>query len=216
MRTCGKDTALLIDGGFLRKSFEEKFTPKPKNPGDPKCAIVHISVEQVLKNAYKICETKRLFRIYYYDSAPFDGKRRNPVSGIEIDFGSTPGFHAINQFQHELARSNYVAFRRGQLMFKGWKYKEGYDFKKSLTEHDIVPIFEQKSVDIRIGLDIAWLSIKRIVDKIIMVTADSDFIPVMKFARKEGMEVVLCSISNSFRKEMLEHADEFCELKLDK
>jgi uncharacterized LabA/DUF88 family protein len=214
MRTSGKDTAILIDGGFLRKSFEEKFTPKTvhglKNP------TIHINVEQVLKNAYKICDTKRLFRIYYYDAAPFDGKRNHPISHKEIDYKATAGFGAISQFQNELARSQQVAFRRGHLLFKGWTYRKEFDFKNVPEEEDVIPILEQKSVDIKIGLDIAWLAIKRIVDRIIIVTADSDFIPVMKFARKEGLEVVLCSIPGGFRKEMLEHADEFQELKLEK
>jgi len=31
----------------------------------------------------------------------------------------------------------------------------------------------------KIGLDAAWLASKRIVDRIILVTADSDFIPAM-------------------------------------
>jgi len=214
MRTSGKDTAILIDGGFLRKAFEEKFTPKSIDV--TKNSIVHISVEQILKNAHKICESKRLFRIYYYDSAPFDGKRKHPISNREINYAITPGFTAINQFQNELARSSYVAFRRGHLLFKGWKCRKDFDFKNVPKEEDIIPILEQKSVDIKIGLDIAWLAIKKIVDRIIIVTADSDFIPVMKFARKEGVEVILCSIPGDFRKEMLEHADEFHELKLEK
>ena len=49
----------------------------------------------------------------------------------------------------------------------------------------------QKGVDIRIGLDIAWISLKRVVDVLVLVTGDSDFVPVMKFARKEGLKVYL-------------------------
>ena len=32
----------------------------------------------------------------------------------------------------------------------------------------------------KMGLDIAWLASKRIADRIILVTADSDFVPAMK------------------------------------
>ena len=49
-----------------------------------------------------------------------------------------------------------------------------------LHEYDITPNFEQKAVDIKIGLDIAWLSSKRIVDALALVTGDTDFIPAMK------------------------------------
>ena len=38
----------------------------------------------------------------------------------------------------------------------------------------------QKGVDIRIGLDIARIAVKHIVDIIVLVTGDSDFVPVMK------------------------------------
>jgi uncharacterized LabA/DUF88 family protein len=214
MRTSGKDTAILIDGAFLRKTFEERFSPKDKEGN--KQFIVHITTGQVIKNAYKLCELKRLFRIYYYDSSPYDGTRNNPISGKEINFSNTAGFHAINKFQKELARSSYVAFRCGHLIFTGWKYKEGFDFKNPPKEEDIIPALEQKCVDIKIGLDIAWLAIKRIVDRMIIVTADSDFIPVMKFARREGVEVVLYSLKDSINQEMLEHADEFHELALER
>lgn len=206
---CKKDTALLIDGGFLRKAFEEKFNQQ----GQQK---VHISAAQIIINAKKICDEKCLFRIYFYDAIPFDGKRKNPISKTEIDFSKTSGYNAIIQNQNTLARSPRVAFRRGHLSFKGWKYKDSFDFTKQPSEHDIIPVLEQKTVDIKIGLDIAWLSLKHIVDRIIIVTSDSDFIPVMKFARKEGLEVVLCSISSNIRKEMLEHTDEFIELNLQK
>src|SRR6202142_516777 len=38
-------------------------------------------------------------------------------------------------------------------------------------------IWGKKGVDMRIGLDIAWLSLKRIVDSVVLVTGDSDFCP---------------------------------------
>lgn len=48
-----------------------------------------------------------------------------------------------------------------------------------------------KRVDMKIGLDVAWLASKGIVDRIILVTADTDFVPAMKFARREGVQVLL-------------------------
>ncbi|MDT5157346.1 MAG: hypothetical protein QOH51_1703 [Acidobacteriota bacterium] len=46
----------------------------------------------------------------------------------------------------------------------------------------------------KIGLDVAWLASKSIVEKIILVMADSDLIPAMKFARREGVQVVLVTM----------------------
>lgn len=209
MRTNREDTAILIDAGFLKHAFTKQFTPK----GAPR---VHMTVDQVLKNASTLCDKERLFRIYYYDAAPYDGTQTNPISKKTWDFSKSSLYSTADSFQHALARSKKVAFRKGRLAFRGWELKDGVAAGKTLTEKDISPIFEQKMVDIKIGLDISWLAIKRIIDRIIIVTSDSDFIPVMKFARKEGVEVVLCSIAGSYKAEMLEHADDFMELKLAK
>lgn len=65
-----------------------------------------------------------------------------------------------------------------------------------------------------IGLDIAWLASKNIVDRIILVTGDADFIPAMKFARREGIQVVLVTLGNKIKPEMREHTDEFRKIDL--
>ena len=65
----------------------------------------------------------------------------------------------------------------------------------------------QKQVDMKIGLDIAWLSIKKIVDRIVLITGDQDFIPVMKFARKEGIIVYLNCLGHGVSRELKIHAD---------
>jgi len=46
-----------------------------------------------------------------------------------------------------------------------------------------------------------------IVERIILVTADSDFIPAMKLARREGVQVALASLANAAKPELLHHAD---------
>lgn len=61
----------------------------------------------------------------------------------------------------------------------------------------------------KIGLDVAWLASKGIVDRIILVAADTDFIPAMKFARREGVQVVLVPMgTNMLNKALKAHADE--------
>ena len=50
---------------------------------------------------------------------------------------------------------------------------------------------EQKGVDLRISLDIARLSLRSLVDAVVVVTGDSDLIPAFKFARREGIRVYL-------------------------
>ena len=107
-----------------------------------------------------------------------------------------------------------VAFRRGVLAFRGWKIKrnslsEIMGNKRAVEDRDLAPDLEQKRVDIKIGLDIAWLSSKNIIDRIVLVTGDADFIPAMKFARREGIQIVLITLGSSIKQEMKEHIDEF-------
>jgi len=39
------------------------------------------------------------------------------------------------------------------------------------------------------------------------VAGDSDFVPAMKFARREGAQLFLVTLGHSVRAEMLEHSD---------
>ena len=82
--------------------------------------------------------------------------------------------------------------------------------RHTLEKTDIRPVFTQKGVDMRIGLDAAWLALKRIVDKVVLVTSDHDFIPAMKFVRREGLLVTIASIGpDTPAGELRRHADFF-------
>jgi uncharacterized LabA/DUF88 family protein len=63
-----------------------------------------------------------------------------------------------------------------------------------LKDSDFEPVFEQKGVDMRIGLDIATFSEKASVDRVLLVSGDTDMIPAMKHARKAGLEVGLIQL----------------------
>ena len=63
----------------------------------------------------------------------------------------------------------------------------------------------------RIGLDIAALTLKKIAQIIVLVSGDSDFVPAMKFARREGAQLYLVTLGHGVRDSMLDHAD----LKID-
>ena len=120
---------------------------------------------------------------------------------------------------HALAIRKHFAFRKGVLQFSGWKLKNEVLEKlknkpKALKDDDFVSIFRQKRVDIKIGLDVAWLANKRIADRIILVTTDTDFVPAMKFARIEGVQIVIIAIDRcTIHPALLEHADEVRSIK---
>lgn len=80
--------------------------------------------------------------------------------------------------------------------------------KKAIAPADIVPKIQQKGVDMRIGLDIASLAIKRLVSAIVVVSGDSDLVPAMKLARREGLSVFLDTLGRSHvRPELKIYAD---------
>ena len=59
----------------------------------------------------------------------------------------------------------------------------------------------------RVGLDIASLTLKKQVDVIVLVTGDGDFVPAMKFARREGAQLFVVTPGHNVVDEMREHAD---------
>jgi len=62
------------------------------------------------------------------------------------------------------------------------------------TPKDVYANFEQKGVDMRIGIDVATLSLKKVVDRIILFSGDTDMIPAMKLARREGLQVFVVKL----------------------
>jgi len=80
--------------------------------------------------------------------------------------------------------------------------------KVAIEAKDITPSIKQKGVDMRIGLDIAHLAVKRLCDQLILISADTDMIPAMKLARKEGLRVFLHMFSSAAHTSRLAfHAD---------
>ena len=80
-----------------------------------------------------------------------------------------------------------------------------------LKDDDFVLDLEQKGVDLRIGLDIARLSLREMVRTIVVVTGDSDFIPAFKFARREGVRVILAHMGHGVKTELKAHTDGIIE-----
>lgn len=154
------------------------------------------------------------FRIYYYDCMPFGGRTRHPVTGQNVDFSRAEAYRHRSELYRALSVMDNFAFRKGQLKFRQWTLKNS-EIKRIIRNNvpvdgwKLLPNLQQKGADIKIGLDIAWLSIKRIVDRIILFTGDTDFIPAMKFARREGTQVIIASFRKNIKEDLKEHADGF-------
>lgn len=184
-----KKVLVLIDGGYTRV-----LARKARRTYDPDY------IEKMAHACVTSCED--LIRILYYDCAPFSGEVTLPVSGIKKQFSGD------DRWLKDLAKKDFFAVRRGVLKFRGYEPKRVPISPASLTDDDFKPSFEQKGVDMRIGLDIATYSDQRSVDRLIVVTADTDCVPAFKHARKVGIQVVLVSFPGSrVIGELMYHAD---------
>ena len=74
-----------------------------------------------------------------------------------------------------------------------------------LTDDSFGPALRQKGVDMRIGLDIASITLKRQANVIILVAGDADFVPAAKLARREGVHFTLDPLGQNVSEDLLEH-----------
>ena len=163
------------------------------------------------KNAYSL-----LYRCFFYDALPYMEKGHLPVSGKAIDYAkSEQAKFRLALFERLRRRANF-AVRLGQVRKeRSWVLSEdaqkallnGSRSPKDLTDADFTPGFRQKAVDMRIGVDIASISLKRQADTIILVAGDSDFVPASKLARREGVRIILDPMWRSVEASLFEHID---------
>jgi uncharacterized LabA/DUF88 family protein len=196
--------AVLLDGGFVKKKLQQQTGRFPT-------AAEVVAVTTLVMGKAR-CAGTILFRAFYYDAPPFEGIDRNPISRAALNFSATQQARQNRALIDALELEPDFAVRRGIIVQTGWKLGRAALRALSRTPRpvnagDLVPDMQQKGVDIRIGLDIALISLKRIVDILVLVTGDSDFVPVMKFARKEGLKVYLETLGHPVRRELKAHAD---------
>lgn len=198
------ESILMIDGGFLKKKYKVALR-KHIEVGD---------VKQIANNILKKCKLDGLsHRIYYYDCPPSAEKTSLPISGTPYSFGSTKGYQKGVAFINSLKREDFFSVREGMLSFKGWTLSSkcydssGKRLIETLTDDHFKPNLQQKGVDTKIGLDIAWASYDKIAKNIILVTGDSDFTPAMKTARRNGIFVYLFTLNHGVRADILNNAD---------
>lgn len=203
----------MVDGGFFLKRYRSLNNLKTLDP------------ERTAKDLWEMClkhlsqaksETFDLYRIFYYDCLPYDKKQHNPISGKAIDFCKTDQYKFQIALFEELKKKRKIALRLGSLedrkrwIIKPSKTKELLSKRitvEDLTENDVQFDFSQKMVDIKIGLDIATITLKSQVDQIILISGDSDFVPAAKLARREGIDFLLDPMWNPIKPHLFEHID---------
>ena len=122
-----------------------------------------------------------------------------------------------NDLHKAFAEMRKVAMRMGELAESTASYILKDDALKALlsktktvdtlTPDDFRIDVKQKGVDMRIGLDVASLSSGRYVDQIILIAGDSDFLPVAKMARRNGVDFILDPMKQSTKRALRTHVD---------
>lgn len=188
-----KRAVLLIDGGHLRAVAR-----------NAKLQYNNDFIDGFAKSCP--VDDEELVKILYYDCAPYHGEQKLPISG-EIK-----KFENNDAWLDNLGQRDLFAIRRGQLKFRGWSPKRIPIATTELTDQDFKPNFEQKGVDMRLGLDIARLADERLAERLLLISADTDMIPAIKQARKAGIQVVVFQLPTNnprsqLRNEIKQHAD---------
>ena len=214
--------AILIDGAyFLKRLPRVRSDVDVSDPISVAEAINDLVLGHLnqINHVYNLPNRiQLLYRSFYYDAWPYENKEHKPISKRSIDYARSK----TANFRKELfdllrARPNF-AVRLGHLQRSSerfWTLKPGPQKgllsgarkASSLLDDDFVPTLEQKGVDMRIGLDIATITLKRQANIIVLVTGDSDFVPAAKLARREGVQFILDPLWQPVRPDLSEHID---------
>lgn len=231
-----KKTAIMIDGGFFMKRLNyylRKHFPDTELTGaqikDVVWSLVkhHLEVKHGNHSFQRPCE---LFRIYYYDCPPLEQQLKKPlpvkkkIHGedrvVLEDFNTKkhPPYMLIKDLHSELRKNRKTALRLGELRpnpDNHWNLHpktltaliKGEKAWSDLTNNDFIHTFRQKEVDIKLGMDITILSHEKLVDSIVLIAGDSDFVPAAKHARIKGVDFILDALNASIPDSLNEHID---------
>ena len=172
--------AVFIDGGYAAKVAERHLR-------------IWMDFEKLSEEIRNIIagrgeEPIDLLRTYFYDCLPYQS---NPPTADETEkFGKKRRFFAT------LQRLPKYKVREGRLMYRG-------------TDVQGKPIFQQKRVDLMIGLDIAGLAAKKRITHVAVFSGDSDLLPAVEEAQREGVTVWLVhGPAGTYAPELWDMADE--------
>ena len=204
-------TAILVDGAFYRKRAYTLFGDiSPAERAKELSAYCHRHIKDEKEGA---C----LYRVFYYDCPPMNKQVYHPLLKRAINLGQSEDYVWANDFFKELKHQRKFALRLGRLAEEQAHFNIKPDVMKKilsgvktideLEEKDFSLSVTQKGVDMRIGVDISSLSFKKQVDRIILISGDSDFVPAAKHARREGIDFILDPMRSPIRDDLYEHID---------
>jgi uncharacterized LabA/DUF88 family protein len=206
--------AVLVDGDYFVRLFRRKVNPTKSMSGTE---LAKLMWRYWILHADPLHD-EQIYRIFFYDCPPLEDRFVHPVTDQNIDFSKTPQAIFRKELHQALVKQPYVARRMGFLSKndRQWKIADDRMHKSLLAgriqanqipAEKIVLHAPQKGVDMKLGLDIATLTLKKQVNKIVLISGDSDFVPAAKLARAEGVHFVLDAMQASINADLSEHID---------
>lgn len=250
-----RSIAILIDGAFFLKRLpgvvEKRFRDTPEAVAESARVLCKRHVQRLIDEPQN--ETRgrwldHVYRLFYYDAAPYEGASHHPILNTRFNFAQTPQAIFRRDLFDQLRRKRKFALRLGKVVREGdWKispkltkpllktrewlstieqciqgqtlsrdvlseersaeFERLADAWKSVEDGGVTLGLRQKGVDMRIGLDIASITLKKQADTIILVSGDSDFVSAAKLARREGVEFILDPMRQKISDDLFEHID---------
>lgn len=208
-----RKVVFAIDGWFMRKRIYQLKAFYYTGPKIREYCLKHLEADDYL------------YRIFYYDTEPLEKKGHNPLTKKHIDFGMTKVANEQRVLLESIKKTPNFALRLGKTVWQNneWvlhseKLKallNGKILVNDLREEDIRPVIKQKAVDMKLGLDITEIALRRLADLLVIITGDADIVPVLKCARRNGMQVLLDPLWNPVKADLQEHVD-FVRTKIPK
>lgn len=202
-----ENVAILVDGAFFIKRALHIFGSLSAEE----------LADQLIQHCLKHCNNNRLYRIFFYDCPPLQTKVFHPFLKKQIDMAKSERSIWRLALHDELKKKRKVALRLGRIDDVNVTWRIDYrKIKKlcagtmswdELEEEDFSMDVKQKGVDMRIGIDITSLALKKQVTQIILISGDSDFVPAAKFARREGIDFILDPMWAPIKDDLYEHID---------
>ena len=136
--------------------------------------------------AAMMAQGSEILRTYYYNCPPYQSSA--PTADERDRFARAQRFYTY------LERLPRYEVRLGRLALRGCNQAGE-------------PIFEQKRVDLMLGVDLALLSGKGQITDAALLAGDSDLIPAVVAAKSQGVVVHLFH-GPTYHKDLWDHADE--------
>lgn len=186
-----KSVAIFVDWDNIRKGI---FGVASKRLSK---TVSYNNIDNVLNfiTAFVDEPNEEIYRIFMYLCEPYGGTEGG------VDYKLTDVYRYSRSFIDNLQVRDHIAVRKGNIAYRG------LDIKKE-------PIFEQKQVDMLLGLDIAHVSYNHLADRVLILSCDLDMVPAMKVARTNGLQVICgcCPDVQPVSSKLKKHSDYIREI----